>query len=147
MGIGFTGCIHGDSGLHLGVDHDMRMRADMESYFPREPGEWHLGDLGYVGADGILYPPKRPTHNAQEHWDIDSEFMSHIIAFYRSRVENVIAQVKAHAWARTPFRGRFENMTLYYNIALCLTALQIKHQFLTSNLSRFEVVGPWRHLF
>lgn len=71
--IGFHGCIHADSGLHLGVDHDERMREDQQSNFPLEPGEMNLGDAGYVGAEQFLYPLKKPTFESQEPWDSDSE--------------------------------------------------------------------------
>jgi len=147
FGIGFHGCLHADSGPHLGVDHDKRMMDDMESYFPREPGEWHLGDLGYVGAERVLYPQKRPAHDSQEPWDVDCEFWTHLIAGYRGRVENVIYKIKSHMWCQTPFRGRFESLCLYYNIAVVLTALELRSRFERTTLSRFEVVGPWRHTF
>ena len=146
LGIGFTGGIHGDSGLHLGVDHDLRMMADMGSKFKRKPGEWHMGDLGYVGAEQVLYPMKRACFESQEPWGADFEFLSNLIAHYRGRVENVIHQVKAHKWA-TLFRGPFELLQQYYTISLVLTATEIKHQFETTDLSRFEVVGPWPHEF
>ena len=146
LGIGFHGCIHADCGLHLGVDHDTRMEQDMRSKYPRKPHEWHMTDLGYVGIERILYGFKRPTAESQDPWGVDMEFYNHLIAFYRGRVENVISQVKAHAWARTTFRSGFEVMQNYYTISLVLTALEIKHQFESTDLSRFEVVGPWPHL-
>ena len=129
------------------MDHDARLMRDMRSYFPREQGEWHMGDLGYVGCEGFLYGCKHPAHQVQAAWDIDTEFLTNLVAFYRARVENVISQVKAHAWAQAPFRGGFEAMAMYYEISLTLTALELKHQFLTTNLTRFEVVGPWAHSF
>ena len=147
LGIGMHGCVHGHTGLHLGVDHDARMRADHETKYPRKPGEWQIGDLGYVGCEGMLYGCKRPTHNSQAVWDVDSEFWTNLIAFYRARVENVINQMKSHAWAKTPFRGSYETMALYHKISLVMTALEIRDNFETTNLSRFEVVGPWRHTF
>ena len=129
-------CLHADSGPHLGVDHDKRMMDDMESYFPREPGEWHLGDLGYVGAERVLYPQKRPAHDSQEPWDVDCEFWTHLIAGYRGRVENVIYKIKSHMWCQTPFRGRFESLCLYYNIAVVLTALELRSRFERTSLSQ-----------
>ena len=85
------------------MDHDARLMRDMRSYFPREQGEWHMGDLGYVGCEGFLYGCKHPAHQVQAAWDIDTEFLTNLVAFYRARVENVISQVKAHAWAQAPF--------------------------------------------
>ena len=146
LGIGFHGCILGESGLHLGVDHDMRLMNDMESKFQRMPHEWHMGDLGYVGAEQVLYPMKRPAHTSQEPWNVDMEFLGHLISFYRGRVENVIGQLKSHKWARG-FRGALETMQQYYTVALVLTAAEIRHNFESTNLSRFEVVGPWDHTY
>ena len=99
-----------------------------------------MGDLGYVGCEGFLYGCKHPAHQVQAAWDIDTEFLTNLVAFYRARVENVISQVKAHAWAQAPFRGGFEAMAMYYDISLTLTALELKHQFLTTNLTLILVI-------
>ena len=129
------------------MDHDAKLRDDHESHFKLEPGEMTLGDLGYVGVEGFLYGHKMPSHDSQEGWDVDMEFATNLISFYRGRVESVIGEIKSHAWAKTAFRGRFEKMAQYYMVSLVLTAAQIRHNFETTNLSRFEVVGPWAHQF
>ena len=50
-----------------------------------------------------------------------------IIAFYRSRVEIVIARLKKHEWCKTPFRGSFKSLTTYNinEIRNVLTAAQL----------------------
>ena len=146
LGIGYHGIPIGVTGLHLGVDHDMRHLREMQSHYRLLPGEWQHGDLGYVGASNFLYGCKKPAHENDPAWDVDGEFWTNLISFYRGRVENVIGQVKSHAWAQGPFRGTFEVMSQYFTISLVLTAMQIKNDFLTTNLSRFEVVGPWQHI-
>ena len=88
----------------------------MQSYFKLVPGEWQMGDLGYVGAEHFLYAPKHPTHANDPAWDMDSEFWTHLISFYRGRAENVINQIKAHAWAKTAFRSQYEALCQYYTI-------------------------------
>ena len=69
-----------------------------------------------------------------------------IIAFYRSRVEIVIACLKKHEWCKTPFRGSFKSLTTYNEIRNVLTAVEIRRE-IEKGEPMFEVCGPWPHDF
>ena len=142
MGIGFHGPIFANSGLHLGRDHDAHMLNDMNTVYARLPGEWHLGDLGYEGCDGVLI-----GHKKVGVYDYACEFWTNLIGHYRGRCENIINRVKSHAWTDGPFRGRFETMCQYNEISVVMTALELKMDFELDDKVMFEVTGPWPHEF
>ena len=149
LAITFWGGIVGYSGLHLGVDHDFRILQDTEDKFPILPGEWRLGDLAYQHALRCLAGRTRP--NARQHnlpaWTPVDDFLKEFIAFYRARVESVIHRVKNHGWCKTEFRGSFEMLNTLNNIAVLVTALEIRLDFELDDKFMFECVGPWPHTF
>lgn len=66
------------------------------------------------------------------------------MAFYRSRVEIVIARLKRDAWCQQVFRGSFELLVALSEITVIMTAMQMKREF-EAGKCMFEVVGPWPH--
>lgn len=142
MGIGFHGLIFACGGLHLGRDHDAKIEQEMNTVYQRLPGEWQLGDLGYEGCEGMLI-----GHKKVGEYDYASEFWTNLIGHYRGRCENIINRVKAFAWTDGPFRGTVETMSLYHEIAVVMTALELKMDFELEQKVMFEVVGPWPHEF
>ena len=80
-------------------------------------------------------------------WTAGDEFLNNLIAFYRARVERVIARIKNHAWCECDFRGSYEKLCMLYDIAVIGTALEIRMEFELDSKVAFEVVGPWPHTF
>ena len=140
--IGLTGLILHDQ-MDLGVDNDDTIMDDIianaDSGWDVEPGEWGLGDKAYIAIERML------CANKPEQTQFDTLWNS-IIAFYRSRVEIVIARLKKHEWCKTPFRGSFKSLTTYNEIRNVLTALEIRRE-IEKGEPMFEVCGPWPHDF
>ena len=86
------------------------------------------GELGAIG--GILTPA-----------DI---YFTALVAFYRARVEQVIARLKKHQWCHTPFRSSFALLCVHHNISSVMTALEIRRE-IEAGQPLFEVIGPWPH--
>ena len=107
--------------------------------------------MAYGSCTRVLTGRKKPTAaalaNGARAWSMEDEFMIHLIAFYRGRVEAVIARMKKHAWCHTPFRGEFLLFNAFFDVSTLMTALEINLEFQEDNKPMFEVVGPWRHVF
>lgn len=140
VAIGLNGLIYAHVGPCLGVDHDSRLYTDHVQDYPLLPGEWGLGDLAYISQDRMLCGVKP----AVTEFDL---FWNSFIAFYRSRVERVIAKLKNHAWCQTVFRGKFKLLCAFNEISVVQTALELRRDFELDGKLAFEVVGPWRHNF
>ena len=69
-----------------------------------------------------------------------------LISFYRGCVEIVIAKPKKHAWCKTAFRGSYKALVAYMEIAVVMTALEIRRNSERGE-SMFEVCGPCPHKF
>lgn len=80
---------------------------------------------------------KAPTCAAEELW-------TNFVAWVRARVETVIALLKSHAWCQTTFRGRYQFLLNYLEIAVVMTALRIRRN-LEKGKCMFDASGPWPH--
>ena len=127
--------------LDVGVNHDMRILDDCTHRYLMRNNEWGLGDLAYGGAPRYLCGVKESANSPIN--DLDA-YCTALIAFYRARVEQVIARLKRHAWCQQVFRGSYEMLVVHFKITGALTALSIKRQILAGK-PLFEVVGPWPH--
>lgn len=127
--------------LDVGVNHDMRILTDCTHRYPMRCNEWGLGDLAYGGAPrylcGVKASASHPINELDAYWTA-------LVAFYRARVEQVIARLKRHAWCQQVFRGSYEMLMVHHTITGALTAMAIKQDIL-SGKPLFEVVGPWPH--
>ena len=137
--IALNGLILGYTGPHLGVDHDMRIWDTTQGELRMDPGEWGFGDLAYEGAARMTVGIKSPSTAADEIW-------TNFVAWVRSRVEIVIALLKSHGWCQTTFRGRYDTLLVYQEIAVVMTALRIRRN-LGKGKCMFDVSGPWAHKF
>jgi len=113
--------------------------GDEEAMWELEEGEWGLGDKAYCGIRQML------CGNKPEETEFDT-FWNSLVSFYRGRVEIVIAKLKKHAWCKTAFRGSYKALVAYMEIAVVMTALEIRRN-LEKGESMFEVCGPWPHKF
>ena len=77
-------------------------------------------------------------------WDV---FWNSFIAFYRARVERVIAKLKSHGWCQVAFRGSYKSLCTLNEIAVVATALELRRDFELEGRVAFEVSGPWQHDF
>jgi hypothetical protein len=109
-------------------------------------GEWGLGDLAYGGCERMLCGCKAPTSINQAPVDHFSKYWTSLVAFYRARVEIVIARLKRDAWCQQVFRGSFELLVALSEVTVVMTAMQMKREF-DQGKCMFEVVGPWPHRF
>ena len=71
-------------------------------------------------------------------------YFTALVAFYRARVEQVIARLKKHQWCHTPFRSSFALLCAHHNISSVMTALEIRRE-IEAGRPLFEVIGPWPH--
>lgn len=140
VAIGFNGLIYAHVGPCLGVDHDSRLYSDSLHKYPLLPGEWGLGDLAYIGQERILCGIKGPMT------EFDLAYNA-FIAFYRARVERVIAKIKSHGWCKCTFRGSYRQLCALNEIAVVGTALELRRNFEYEGNLAFEVSGPWKHDF
>ena len=139
--------------VHLGVINDSTLAdqileedahsdcedGDEDAVFELEDGELGLGDKVYCGRQQMLCGIK------PEQTEFDT-FWNFLISFYRGRVEIVIAKLKKHAWCKTAFRGSYKALMAYMEIAVVMTALEIRRN-LEKGEAMFEVCGPWPHVF
>lgn len=117
--------------------------------YPYLPGEWGLGDLAYISSTRVLTGRKHPKAGSQQRpWSQHDEYMRHLIAQYRARVETVIKRLKSHAWCGGPiFRGSSDLFHRLFEITVFMTALEIRRDFEIDKVVMFEVLGPWPHRF
>jgi len=127
--------------FHLGVDNDDTIMDVLIAggLWSIEPGEWGFGDKAYIAIERLL------CGNKPEETQFDT-FWNSIIAFYRARVEIVIARLKKHAWCQVPFRGRYDTLIAYTDFNVTMTALEIRRE-IEHGKPMFEVCGPWPHDF
>jgi hypothetical protein len=127
--------------MTLGKPHDMKILEESCHRYPMKPKEWGLGDLAYVGAErhlcGIKDSEQHPITQLDVYWNA-------IIAFYRARVEQVIARFKRHQWSQQVFRGSYESLVMHFEITAVMTTLRIRRE-IKEGRPLFEVVGPWPH--
>ena len=83
--------------------------------------------------------------NKPEETQFDT-FWNSLISFYRGHVEIVIAKLTKHAWCKTAFRGSYKALVAYMEIAVVMTALEMRRG-LEAGESMFEVCVPWPHVF
>ena len=120
-----------------GDDHE-----DAYATWEIEEGEWGLGDKAYCG---IQQKNLMLCSNKPEETQFDTSWNS-LISFYRGHMEIVIAKLKKHTWCKTAFRGSYKSLVAYMEIAVVMTALEIRRG-LEAGESMFEVCGPWPHVF
>ena len=102
------GCANGDDG-------------DENAMWELEEDEWGMGDKAYCGIKQMLCG----NSNKPEKTEFGTLWNS-LIAFYRGRIEIVIAMFKKHAWCKTAFRGSYKTLVAYMEIAVVMTALEIR---------------------
>ena len=141
MWISFHGLILGIEGPCLGVDHDQRIIDDCAFEYVMKDREWGVGDLAYGGAVRYTVGVKQPIGGILTPADI---YFTALVAFYRARVEQVIARLKKHQWCHTPFRSSFALLCVHHNISSVMTALEIRRE-IEAGQPLFEVIGPWPH--
>jgi hypothetical protein len=105
-----------------------------------------MGDLAYIGCERITTGGKIPISINQSPLDFFDIYWTNLVAFYRARVEIVIARVKRDAWLQQVFRGSFALLVAFSEITAVTTAMQLKREF-EEGKCMFEVVGPWPHQF
>ena len=116
------------------------------AHHPFLPWEFWLGDLGYLGALGILVKWKRRARRRGQPPPLQLTqqqlFYNNVHEHYRNRAENVVRLVKSHRLFRPGcYRGSYAHLEPLLAIAGHATALHLRLR------QRFETAGPWRHAY
>ena len=148
------------TGPHLGCTSDVTIWRQTWQQHPFRSWEAWLGDLGYVGAAGLITkfkkPPKRrrprrppgaaararamrppapPLTRAQLHFNNVHEST-------RNRVESVVRKVKAHKlFSGRVFKGKYETLRAALHVVGHVAAYQLRQR------QRFQSYGPWPHAY
>jgi len=146
LGITLMGNIVLWTGPHLGVTSDVSIWRQTAQWHPFRPWEWWLGDLGYVGALGLLYkykrrtrargqPPPPPLTRAQKYYN-------NVHEFYRNRVEQIVDVIKSHRlFVKGAYRGSYAHLEPLLTIVGHVTAYELRMS------QRFTTYGPWAHTY
>jgi len=139
LGITWNGEIILFTGPHLGTTSDKTIWEATWAEHPFYDWELWLGDLGYVGADGILHKFKRDGGRAlttREHW------FNNVHEHERNRAEQIVSAVKAHRmFKKGVYRGSFQIMESLVKITGHSTAYELRQK------PRFTTYGPWDHVY
>ena len=143
VGISFLGNIVLWTGLHFGNTADITIWETTWGEHAFQPGERWLGDLGYMGAFGILTKYKRRKRRrrggARPALTVPQRVFNNVHEHVRNRCENVISKVKNHAFLRNVWTGSFETLASMVKVTGHVTAYELR-QF-----QRFASFGPWPH--
>ena len=134
-GISFLGNIVLWTGLHFGNAADITIWETTWGDHPFQPGERWLGDLGYVGAFGLLTKYKRrkrrrrggPRPALLTALTVPQRVFNNVHEHVRNRCENVISKVKNHAFLRNVWTGSFEMLASMVKVTGHVTAYELRH--------------------
>ena len=140
LGITFAGEIVLFTGPHLGTTPDVTIWEATWAQHPFYDWELWLGDLGYVGADGIVTKFKRSRYKRTlANHEI---FFNNVHEHVRNRAEQIVSVIKAHRiFKRGTWRGRMDVLKALVKIAAHTAAHEL------SLAPRFDVYGPWDHVY